>query len=221
MISFAENSFMRVLVLSLFSIVLFSCNNSREEQKIVSRHTDAFNHSIQSIMDSYRLLTEAFVNWDSTAVISRALGLKTKLSGIKLDEFPAQVKDSANRSIDLAQQDLDAMTVNITLTQKRHRLNSLTQNIYTLLKTLQYDERKVYLNECPMAFNDSIPGDWLSETDSIRNPYMGLHHPHYGSAMIECGQNKSTIDFTTTRTENNQKESGDKSTGDDSKEKKK
>jgi hypothetical protein len=47
-----------------------------------------------------------------------------------------------------------------------------------------------------MAFNDSIPGDWLSETESIRNPYMGLHHPRYGDAMIECGSTKSTIDFS-------------------------
>jgi hypothetical protein len=47
-----------------------------------------------------------------------------------------------------------------------------------------------------MAFNDTEPGDWLSETDSIRNPYLGLHHPKYGKAMIDCGQTKSTIDFT-------------------------
>jgi len=36
---------------------------------------------------------------------------------------------------------------------------------------------------------------WLSETDSVRNPYLGLHHPKYGKAMIECGSTKSTIDF--------------------------
>ncbi len=159
-------------------------------------HTDAFNHTVQSVMDSYRSLTEAFVNWDSGAVVTRATGLKTKLSSIKLDEFPAQVKDSANRFLNLAQQDLDAMTVNITLAEKRHRLNSLSQNLYEFLRTAKYDEKKLYLNECPMAFNDTEPGDWLSETDSVRNPYLGLHHPHYGSAMIDCGQTKSTIDFT-------------------------
>lgn len=186
---------MRVLVLSLFTILLFSCNNSKEE-KTVSIHTDAFNHSVQSVMDSYRSLTDAFVNWDSVAVVQRALGLKTKLSKIQLNEFPAQTKDSANRFLNLAQQDLDAMTVNITLTEKRHRLNSLTENLYEFLRTVQYDEKKLYLQECPMAFNDEEPGDWLSETDSICNPYMGLHHPKYGKAMIDCGQTKSTIDFT-------------------------
>jgi hypothetical protein len=75
-------------------------------------------------MDSYRSLTDEFVNWDSVAVEQRALGLETKLSKIQLDEFPERTKDSANRFLNLAQQDLDAMTVNITLAEKRHRLNS-------------------------------------------------------------------------------------------------
>jgi hypothetical protein len=186
---------MRIVFLSLLSILMVSCNNSKPE-KVVSKHSSAFNNSVQSAMDRYHALTEAFVNWDSAAAASKALELKTKLSDIKLNEFPANVKETADGSLHLAQQDLEGMTVNIGLTEKRHLLNSLTQHIYKFLEAVQYDEKKIYLQECPMAFNDSIPADWLSETDSIRNPYFGLHHPTYGHAMIDCGSTKSTIDFT-------------------------
>jgi hypothetical protein len=47
-----------------------------------------------------------------------------------------------------------------------------------------------------MAFNDAEPGVWLSSSDSVRNPYLGLHHPKYKSEMVECGGPKDTLNFT-------------------------
>ena len=82
------------------------------------------------------------------------------------------------------------------LEEKRRGLNALTQNLYVFLKSVQYDEKKIYLQECPMAFNDTESGLWLSEVDSIRNPYLGLRHPKYGKGMLECGDNKSVIEYT-------------------------
>lgn len=187
---------MRYLSIFSFALLLLSCSNSKkEEAKTLSRHSEAFNNSVQLALDNYRQLTEAFVNWDSAKVVKNATDVKTALSKIPLKEFSSAVKQTADSLLNGAQQNLDAMTVNISLTEKKHRLNSLTQNLYNFLNTTYYDEKKIYLQECPMAFNDTISGNWLSEVDSIRNPYMGLHHPHYGKAMIECGNTKSAIDF--------------------------
>jgi len=190
---------MRIFIPFFLIILLLSCNNSTPEPKVVSKHSSAFNTSVQNAMDQYHSLTEAFVNWDSNAVISRSKEVETNLNNIKLDEFTPEVKQTANNSLDLAKKDLQQMASANSIVDKRHRLNSLTQNLYDFLRAVQYDEKKVYLNECPMAFNDTEPGDWLSTTDSIRNPYLGLHHPHYGGAMIDCGSTKSTIDFTKTK----------------------
>lgn len=187
---------MRILLAGVLLILIVSCTNSEKEKKVASKHSDAFNASVQSAMDSYHALTEAFVNWDSARVVSETNQLQTKLYSLKLDELKNEVRGTAIGFLDLAKKDLQAITSNNSIVNERQGLNSLTQNIYGFLDAVQYDEKKIYLQECPMAFNDSIPGDWLSETDSIRNPYMGLHHPHYGSAMIECGSTKSTIDFT-------------------------
>jgi hypothetical protein len=174
-------------------------------------------------MDSYHALTEAFVNWDSSKVDQRSAELKLRLDSINFYGFNPSTITVPVDTLQLAKKDLQAMAQKKSIADKRHDLNSLTQHLYAFLNQVQYDEKKIYLNECPMAFNDSIPGDWLSETDSIRNPYMGLHHPHYGSAMIECGNNKSTIDFTAVKnqTQENSKEPENKNTGNDSKSKSK
>lgn len=192
--------FMRTVFISLFSILLFSCNNSTNKEqasseKIVSKHTDAFNNSVQSALNDYHSLTEAFVNWDSVAVISRSKQLDKSLDSIKLDELNAATKQTALTFLKFAKKNLQAINSQKGIVQQRHGLDSLTQNLYQFLDVVKYDEKKIYLQKCPMAFNDSIPGEWLSEADSIRNPYMGLHHPHYGRAMIVCGETKATIDY--------------------------
>jgi hypothetical protein len=62
---------------------------------------------------------------------------------------------------------------------------------------VRYDESTIYLQECPMAFNDTDPGLWLSKTSDIRNPYLGVQHPKYKSGMLECGETKDSLDFMT------------------------
>lgn len=191
---------MRTILLSVLStVILVACNNSNEQQskvnKSVSKHSNSFNQSVQSVIDSYHALTEAFVNWDSSSIDQRAGELKLKLDSINFYGFNPQSITAPVDTLNLAKKDLQSMINNKTIVDKRHYLDSLTGHLYAFLNKVQYDEKKINFNECPMAFDDSIPGHWLSETDDIRNPYLGLHHPKYGKAMIECGSTISTIDF--------------------------
>jgi hypothetical protein len=189
---------MRILSICFIIVALVACNNSEQQKsqsRGVSKHSNSFNASVQSAMDSYHELTEAFVNWDSAAVVRQSADLKLKLDSINFYGFPPNTITAPADTLAIAKKDLESMAANKSIIDRRHDLNSLTQHLYDFLSLVQYDEKKVYLNECPMAFNDTIPGDWLSESETIRNPYMGLHHPTYGKAMIECGSTKSTIDF--------------------------
>jgi len=95
---------MRVFISSLLCILLFSCNSSKQEPKIVSKHSNGFNTSVQNAMDQYHSLTESFVNWDSNAVVSKSNEVKNSLDNIKLDEFKAEVKQTANNSGGAARQ---------------------------------------------------------------------------------------------------------------------
>lgn len=189
---------MRQLLLSLLWIFVIACNNSTKETKPASKHSESFNASIRSAMNSYEVLTEAFVNWDSASVVSAANELQTRLDAIKLDEFQSKEKEMAGAPLDLAKKDLEGMKAVNDLEGKRRRLNTLTERMYDFLSAVEYDEKKIYLQECPMAFNDTEAAVWLTDKgkDSIRNPYLGLRHPRYARGMLECGDNKSVIDFT-------------------------
>ncbi len=164
----------------------------------VSRHSDAFNQSAQDLLQQYYDMTEAFVNWDSVNVAAKAAGLKTALDQFRVDELQRDtiIYQSALDPLANAKQQAETIATAPTLAEKRVALNTLTDNIMQLMVTIKYDRAKMYLQECPMAFGEDKAGIWLSKTDAVRNPYMGLKHPQYKESMLECGGPKDTINFT-------------------------
>jgi hypothetical protein len=183
--------------------LLLSCSNPQKQEnaanKGISKHSNSFNTSVEAAIDGYQALTEAFVNWDSVAIIRLSGEMERKLDSINFFGFSPQKITGPVDTINLAKKNLRAMALNKSISDKRHDLDSLTMHLYAFLETVQYDDKKIYLHECPMAFNDTESADWLSESEDIRNPYLGLHHPKYGKAMIDCGETKATIDFTSSR----------------------
>jgi hypothetical protein len=163
----------------------------------VSTHSDSFNVSVNKALANYYALTEDFVNWNAPAINAKAGDLKTSLDQVNMNELKKDtpIYETAVSYVDAAKAELDNMKQAADITGKRRSLHSLTQNMYDLLRTIRYDGAKIYLQECPMAFNDEEPGDWLSQSDAVRNPYLGLHHPKYKSGMIECGSTKDTLNF--------------------------
>ena len=190
---------MRFIVMVLAICILGGCAGGEQKEKkekitpTASRLSADFSRSVDSIMSEYQRLTESFVDWDTVTVIREAGILSPLLNHLPQGEIAVQQQRTAALDIVQARNDLNVMQLHNNITDKRHALNSLTEHLFHFLQTVGYDGRKLYLQECPMAFNDDVPGVWLSERDTIRNPYMGIHHPLYGKAMVECGQNKSII----------------------------
>lgn len=173
----------------------------KPEPIAVSSHSDAFNQSMQQMMNAYYAMTEAFVNWDTAAVNKTSNDLKNSLDSLKLQEME---KDSA--IYPTVQSQWEAIKIEIAgliadegLSEKRASLNMLSQQIFDLLRIVRYDAAKVYYQECPMALNDyEMPGYWLSnegEDEKRRNPYLGLHDPKYSKGMLKCGETRDSINF--------------------------
>lgn len=163
----------------------------------VSKHSAAFNQSVDSLLNAYYALSEALVNWDSSRVGTHTSQLKVRLGSLPINELQKDslAFQSAQPTLAQVQQDVSKMASAPTLQEKRRTFHSLSQNMYDLLRTVHYDASTVYLQECPMAFNDAETGNWLSNTAAIRNPYLGLHHPKYKGGMLECGETKDSIGF--------------------------
>lgn len=169
----------------------------KEQPVAVSQYSPAFNQSINAFLNDYYSLTEAFVNWDSSAVTTAANGMNGALANVKWDDLQKDtiIYQTAVSDTGVFRSDLNTLASTTDLTTKRHSFHALTNNLYDLLRTIKYDGGKLYLQQCPMAFNDNEEGVWLSKTEKIRNPYLGLHHPRYKAGMISCGETKDTLNF--------------------------
>lgn len=163
----------------------------------VSKHSPAFNQSVQSVLDAYYKLSEGFVNWDTLVVSSSIAQLNTALDSLKVEELKIDsiIYQSALDPVSNAKAITASMMNEPSLDSKKNSFNQLSDNLRLLFVVVKYDANKLYWQECPMAFGDDRPGNWLSKTDEVRNPYLGTKHPVYKAAMLSCGGPKDTINF--------------------------
>jgi hypothetical protein len=170
----------------------------KQQPVAVSRYSGGFDSSIANLLNHYYRLSESLVKWDSAEARTNASAFLDALSTTSFDEVKKDslIFQTAQTYLASIPQDLQAIQQRAGLTEKRRAYQSLTQNIYDLLRTIKYSQTKVYLHECPMAFNDTETAHWLSNTGSDkerRNPYLGLYHPIYKRGMLTCGETKDSL----------------------------
>lgn len=168
-----------------------------EQPLKVSKHTLEFSESFNKLLNDYYALSESLVQWDTVAASNNIISLKKSVDSL---QYEAQEDDSisyetAKTYLTTMGSDVNNMQTASDITSKRRLFNSFSNSLYEFIRVVQYDHAKVYLQECPMAFNDTETAQWLSKTSEIRNPYLGLHHPKYKSGMLECGEVKDSLDY--------------------------
>ena len=171
----------------------------RQEAIAVSKYSEGFNNAIASALADYNKISESFVNWDSTAAATHATRLAEDLNKLPIDELKKDslaIYGTAQLFLENAKGDVQTIASEKALRAQREAFSSLTDNLYQLLNVVKYDREVLYLQECPMAFDDTKAAQWLSEQKEIRNPYLGLHHPTYGKGMLKCGETKTTLNHT-------------------------
>jgi len=165
----------------------------------ISKHSDTFNTKVATVLGTYEKLSEQFVAWDSAQAVTTAQALTKEVENINLDELKKDsnaIYETALAFVDNAKANLQTIETEKGIRPQREAFNNLTDNLYQFLNTVKYDREKLYLQQCPMAFDDTQAANWLSKKPEIRNPYLGLHHPTYGKGMLTCGETKQTINHT-------------------------
>ena len=180
----------------------------KPEGLTVSKHSNSFNESMSNAMNSYYILAESFVNWDTAKINSSLAELKISVDSLHIQEMQ---KDSAiyptvQSQWESIKAEIIGMQADTALYDKKEDLNMLSQQLFDLLRIVKYDAAKVYYQECPMALNNyESSAFWLStegDNKKRRNPYLGLHDPKYGKAMLTCGATRDSINFATAPTGN-------------------
>jgi len=181
-------------------------SGTKPEGLTVSKHSDSFNESLSKALDSYYTLTESFVNWDTAKINASLADLKTSVDSIRVQEMQKDtaIYPTVQSQWESIKAEIIGMQADTGLYAKRESLNMLSQQLFDLLRIVKYDAAKVFYHECQMALNNyESSAFWLStnsETKNRRNPYLGLHDPKFGKAMLTCGQTRDSINFTTAST---------------------
>ncbi|MEO6490868.1 MAG: DUF3347 domain-containing protein [Ferruginibacter sp.] len=181
--------------------VIFRKRSSGPEIKPVpialKKHSDAFNMRIDKMVNAYLSIKDAFVEDDTTSVKLHSKTLITLLDSIPVDEMKndnASINESAKSSISDIRLNAVSLLSQTDITEMRQDFRMITEMMYPgFFKTINYEGPKLYLQNCPMAFGEDRPADWISNTIQVVNPYMGKHHPAYKSSMLHCGEVKDTI----------------------------
>ena len=73
-------------------------------------------------------------------------------------------------------------------------------NTYTICSVLSVTISQKYISRNARWLSViRQPGNWLSKTSDVRNPYLGTQHPKYKDGMIGCGGPKDTLNFLMAR----------------------
>jgi hypothetical protein len=162
----------------------------------IKKHTDVFNQSVTTAMNSYFDLKAAFVDADTMKIKSETQKFITSVDSIKVEEL----KKDTNTIVETVQSQLNDIKANANailpepdLTEMRQDFRMISENLYPFLKTIRYEGQPLYWQNCPMAFGEGKEANWISNTREIINPYLGKDHPEYKATMLHCGEIKDTI----------------------------
>ena len=189
---------MKKYLLYALLLTAAACGGNEEKAKVEappqgplakSANSDAFNQSFGEVLNNYYALKDNFVAEKDTALNHSATTLMASVDNLKLNELKGDTNIIATaRSYSTGiSSELKGLVGEKDLEAKRKSFQMVGDQLYDLIRTVQYDREVVYHQHCPMAFNDQ-GADWLSNTSDIRNPYIP-------KKMLTCGEVRDSIDF--------------------------
>jgi hypothetical protein len=158
----------------------------------LKKHSEKFNQSIDSIVNAYLDIKNAFVEADSTgakAATRKFVALLDKLPIDELKKDTATIYETAKGNLMDVKANAESILNQTDITEMRKDFSMVTEMMYpSFLTTVKYEGKKLYVAKCPMAFNETTAANWISNSAEIVNPYLGKNHPKYRSGMLNCGE---------------------------------
>lgn len=172
-------------------------NGPKQQPLAQGKNGEAFNAPFNAMLNNYYSLHDALVDWDTAKATAQATALQTSLTKIPFDSLKADtaVIASAKSVVSNITSDCIGITGDSSIFEKRKSFYELSENLYSLLQTVHYDQQVIYHIKCPMAFGDDKEAFWLSNQNTVVNPYLGNKHPKYKAGMIGCGEVQDSLDY--------------------------
>ena len=137
-------------------------------------------NNINGITTAYFGLKNALATGSGAAAENSAKALMGALSAPeKLNADQQKIFDTY---IDKLKFDTRHISEVSDIEHQREHFESLSKNLYEVLKGLKMNTATVYMDYCPMK-----KAYWLSETSAIKNPYYS------DKSMATCGKTTATL----------------------------
>jgi hypothetical protein len=138
------------------------------------------------LLKAYLGMRDALVEGDTLAVDAGAASLRSIADSLTRDSLFARQETALPLGNIIAE--TDGLLGDHGLDARRRAFGMVGDALRDFLLKSGYDAGKVFVQTCPMAFNDSEAASWLSDSREIINPYLGRRHPKYGAGMLHCGE---------------------------------
>lgn len=163
-----------------------------ESKPIVMKNSSpGFTQSYDTLLFAYYALKDALVASDASAADAAAAKLKMAADSIQLNELDSDstglIRETATSYIGTINVSVDALLQEKDLEAKRKEFEIISDALWSLTRTVQYQGGTVYYQFCPMAFNNK-GAYWLSNSNQIRNPY-------FGDKMLKCGSTQDSLSY--------------------------
>ncbi len=193
-----------VLLLAAFAVYWFKFRKTTHGPKapkptgiILKRHSDAFNSKVDKVVSDYLDIKNAFVEGDTSAAKKSTFAFISALDSIPMEELKkdtTSIFETAQASLGDIKSNAQSLLQQTDITEMRKDFSMVTEMMYPgFFKSINYEGQKLYLENCPMAFDDEVSANWLSNSSEIVNPYLGKTHPKYKATMVNCGEVKDSI----------------------------
>lgn len=158
----------------------------------LKKHSEKFNKGIDSIVDAYLEIKNAFVDADSTVAKAATRKFVLQLDKLSIDELKkdtTSIYETAKGNLMDVKMNANSILQQTDITEMRKDFSMVTEMMYpSFLTAIKYEGKKLYVAKCPMAFNETTAANWISNNAEIINPYLGKNHPKYKSGMLNCGE---------------------------------
>jgi hypothetical protein len=163
--------------------------NKPEAPLSIANKDELFNLSFGKLLNDYYQLKDNFITEDDSLINYYANNLMKDADSLQIKELKADsaIVLTAKSGAESMSGELKGLLGEKNIEEKRRSFYTLSEELYDLIRTVQYDKQVVYHFHCPMAFNNE-GATWLSNSTEIKNPYLPKKMP-------ACGEVTDSLSF--------------------------
>ncbi len=172
---------MKLFFVSLLLIASIACNSNKipnngllsTAKNIKPSLSITFDSSINKLVTNYFHLKDNFITENDKLINFYASEIQKNADSLNFAECKADsiTTELAKINAESISAEMQALLEEPNINSKRKSLYLVSEEVFDLLKVMQYDNQNVYKLYCPDAL-DGSGANWLSKSTDIRNPYL-------------------------------------------------